>query len=83
MKIPENLALIIFGASGDLTYRKLIPAVYSLKVQNMLPAKFEVVGVSRSGISNEDFRKKMTEGIVSFSGEKNIDETSINFIKLL
>ena len=78
MKVPENLALIIFGASGDLAYRKLIPAIYSLKVQNMLSGKFETIGVSRSKISDDDFRKKMKEGIISFSGEKNIDDSHLN-----
>jgi glucose-6-phosphate 1-dehydrogenase len=78
MKVPENLALIIFGASGDLTNRKLVPAIYSLKVQNLLPEKLEVIGVSRSSISDDDFRKKMKEGIISFSGEKNIDDTHLN-----
>ena len=58
MKIPDNLILIIFGASGDLTFRKLIPALYSLKIQNMLPAGFKVIGISRSDISDEDFRDK-------------------------
>ena len=78
MKRPENLALIIFGASGDLTYRKLIPAVYSLKVQGLLPEKFEIIGVSRSKMSDIDFRKKIKEGIISFSGEKNISEKDID-----
>lgn len=72
MKKPENLALIIFGASGDLTYRKLIPAVYSLKAQGMLPEKFEIIGAGRTKLSDEEFRKRMGEGIVLFSGEKNI-----------
>jgi glucose-6-phosphate 1-dehydrogenase len=48
MRVPENLCLVIFGASGDLTYRKLIPALFSLKVQKMLPSGFEIIGVSRS-----------------------------------
>jgi glucose-6-phosphate 1-dehydrogenase len=78
MKVPENLALIIFGASGDLTYRKLIPAIYSLEIQNLLPEKFEVVGVSRSAISDDDFRKRMKNGIISFSCEKKIDDSHLN-----
>jgi glucose-6-phosphate 1-dehydrogenase len=72
MKVPDNLNLIIFGASGDLTFRKLIPAIFSLKIQNLLPEKFEIIGLSRSEISNEDFREKLKKGIISFSGEKNI-----------
>jgi glucose-6-phosphate 1-dehydrogenase len=78
MKIPDNLILIIFGASGDLTYRKLIPALYSLKIQNMLPAKFEVIGISRSAISNDDLRNKLKKGIVSYSGESNLKDEIID-----
>ena len=63
MKVRENFILIIFGATGDLTNRKLIPAIYSLKVQNLLPEKFEVVVVSRSRISDDDFRKAVRLGI--------------------
>jgi len=77
MKIPENLALVIFGASGDLTYRKLIPAVYVLSGQGLLPKNFEVIGVGRTKISNEDFREKMKDGIRKFSGEKDMAEEKI------
>lgn len=70
--------MIIFGASGDLTYRKLIPAIYSLKVQNMLPAHFEIVGLSRTKMSDTDFRERMRKGIISFSGEDKIDETHLD-----
>jgi glucose-6-phosphate 1-dehydrogenase len=78
MKQPDNLVLIIFGASGDLTCRKLIPAIYSLKIQNLLPGKFEIIGISRSELSNEDFCKKMKQGIISFSGEQDISDESVN-----
>lgn len=59
--------LVIFGASGDLTYRKLIPAVFDLYMQNLLPENFEVLGVSRSELSDNDFRTKMEEGIKQFA----------------
>jgi glucose-6-phosphate 1-dehydrogenase len=78
MRIPDNLILVIFGASGDLTCRKLIPALYSLKIQNMLPPKFEVIGIGRSDISNEDFRIKLKKGIISFSGETISGDDIIN-----
>ncbi|MBN1184294.1 MAG: glucose-6-phosphate dehydrogenase [Bacteroidales bacterium] len=67
MKIPENSIFIIFGASGDLTYRKLIPAVYNLAQQKILPVKYSILGVSRTQISDEAFRDKMKEGIRKFS----------------
>jgi glucose-6-phosphate 1-dehydrogenase len=61
MKKTDNQILIIFGASGDLTKRKLIPALYELYSQNLLPEKFAVLGASRSSLSDEDFRKRADE----------------------
>ena len=55
----NNQLLIIFGASGDLTARKLIPAVYNLYVRGFLPENFAVVGVSRTKFSDEEFRNKV------------------------
>ena len=78
MRVPENLCLIIFGASGDLTYRKLIPALFSLKIQKILPIGFEIIGVSRSKMKDDDFRSKMKEGIIGFSGEKDIHDNELN-----
>lgn len=79
MQKPENQILVIFGASGDLTWRKLIPAIYDLEEQKLLPEKFAVLGVSRSEISDEKFRDKMMDGIKRFSnykenGGKSLDE---------
>ena len=70
---PQNHILVIFGASGDLTKRKLLPALYALEVQNLLPEKFAVIGVSRTGMSDEDFRSSMKDGIKKYceNGENN------------
>lgn len=70
MENPANLIIVIFGASGDLTSRKLIPALFSLKVQKLLPEKFGILGVGRTSFSDNDFRKKMRESIIAFSEEK-------------
>ena len=70
MQKPENQILVIFGASGDLTWRKLIPAIYDLEEQKLLPEKFAVLGVSRSEFSDEKFREKMIDGIKKFSNYK-------------
>lgn len=61
MKTPEPHILIIFGASGDLTKRKLIPALFELYAQKLLPERFAVLGVSRTDLSDQDFRNKMGE----------------------
>jgi len=69
MSIPDNLILVIFGASGDLTKRKLIPALYSLDIQNLLPEKFAIIGVSRTEMTDDKFRENMNEGLLTFSAE--------------
>src|SRR5258707_7909637 len=58
--------MVIFGAAGDLTRRKLIPALYNLAKSELLSREFAVVGVARSPISNEDFRKKAADDIKEF-----------------
>ncbi len=82
MENPKNLVIVIFGASGDLTSRKLIPAIFSLKTQNLMPEKFSIVGVGRTNLSTDDFRAKMSEAIISFSEEKVTDTDIISsFVK--
>lgn len=66
-RTPEPLIIVIFGASGDLTQRKLVPALYYLKQQRRLPAELTIVGVARRDWSDEVFRQKMREGIEEFS----------------
>lgn len=62
-------SIIIFGASGDLTQRKLIPGLYNLYRKKRLPDKFQIVGVSRSPLSHDDFRAKLLEGAQQFTKE--------------
>lgn len=84
MKKPEDHILVIFGASGDLTYRKLIPSIYDLFIQDLLPERFAVLGVSRSDLSDDMFRKKMEDGIKKFANYKNGDQTNLkNFLPKL
>jgi glucose-6-phosphate 1-dehydrogenase len=60
---PEPCILTIFGASGDLTQRKLMPALYALAVRRLLPEPFAVVGAARSEASDDDFRERMKEAV--------------------
>jgi len=62
---PLPHILVIFGASGDLTKRKLIPALFELHEQNLLPLSFAVLGVSRTALSDQEFRTKMKEFLPS------------------
>ena len=65
MKKADNQALVIFGASGDLTCRKLIPSVFDLYINNSLPEGYAVLGVSRTKLTDEEFREKMRQGITN------------------
>jgi len=59
--------MVIFGASGDLTRRKLLPALCNLAQEGLLPKEFAVVGVGRSPTSNEEFRKKVAQDLQEFA----------------
>jgi glucose-6-phosphate 1-dehydrogenase len=74
MENSKNLIIIIFGASGDLTSRKLMPALFSLKSLKILPSKYAILGIGRTNISTEDFRKKMSDAISTFSEEMVTDK---------
>ncbi len=75
-RIPEPAIVVIFGASGDLTKRKLLPALFHLEQSGLLPSQFAVVGVARRPLQDE-FAKDMREGILQFGGvnegEKKLD----------
>jgi glucose-6-phosphate 1-dehydrogenase len=64
---PEEQILVIFGATGDLSKRKLIPALYALNVLDMLPEKFAILGAGRSELDDDEFRDTMKEALKSFS----------------
>jgi glucose-6-phosphate 1-dehydrogenase len=59
--------LVIFGATGDLARRKLLPAIYNLGHEGALPERFNLVGVSRGDLSDEEFREQAREAISEFS----------------
>ena len=74
----DACAVVIFGASGDLTRRKLMPALYNLAVSRALPGGFAVVGQARREKSHEQFRAEMKEGVSRFSRRKPIDAAMWN-----
>lgn len=72
-KLPESCILVIFGATGDLTARKLIPALYNLAQEGQLPAHFACVGFARRDKTNEQFRKEMLDAVNKFSRTKPVN----------
>src|SRR5436189_4412959 len=73
-RTPDPCILVIFGASGDLAHRKLFPALYSLAFRRLLPQHFAVVGVSRSQISDDEFREQMKEAVQQHSRDELRDD---------
>ena len=65
---PGPSVIVIFGASGDLTRRKLLPAIYQLSRGHRLPAQFAVIGVARSANTDEGFRQQFRESLKEFAG---------------
>ena len=63
---PEPCTMVIFGASGDLTKRKLFPALYSLAYRQLLPEKFSVLGVARTEGTDNEFRERMKAAVQEF-----------------
>lgn len=71
-KSPEPCVLVIFGATGDLTARKLTPALYNLALEGQLPGHFACVGFARRDKTHDDFRKEMLEAVNKFSRNKPV-----------
>lgn len=67
--------IVIFGASGDLTVRKLIPALYHLFTDRQMPDPFRIVGFARREKTDESWREEMKEGLQEYSRTKNVDES--------
>lgn len=66
--------MVIFGATGDLTRRKLLPALYRLSQQRLIPSEFAVLGTSRQPLSDEEFRSAMKEAVTEFGPDDALDE---------
>ena len=70
----DPCVVVIFGATGDLTHRKLVPALYNLGVDGLLPANFSHISFARRPYSDEAFREEMKESVASHSRRKPLDE---------
>jgi glucose-6-phosphate 1-dehydrogenase len=76
---PSPTAVVIFGASGDLTHRKLIPALVNLFQDEFIPDDFVVVGASRTKYRDEDFRDELHEALKKYSRRPLSDDTWAKF----
>ena len=72
--VPQPCSIVIFGATGDLTHRKLIPALYNLAADGELPPAVVIIGFARRPKNDDDFRKEMEEAVRKFSRQAVRDE---------
>ncbi len=74
----EPCVVVIFGATGDLTHRKLVPALYNLGVDGFLPANFSLIGFARRELTDVDFRTGLKKSVSEFSRRKPLNEAIWN-----
>src|SRR5579872_6521357 len=72
-RVPQ-CTVVIFGANGDLTKRKLMPALYRLAYDRRLSAGFAVIGISRSPMTDDQFREKMLDAVKKFSEDTEVQD---------
>ncbi len=72
----DPTVLVIFGAGGDLSWRKLAPALYNLRCDEMLPDQFEVIGLDKKEMSSDEFHQRLRDGIDQFSRRGKVDDAS-------
>lgn len=80
-RVSDPATIVIFGASGDLTHRKLIPALFIAYAQNLLPEKFMIVGFARRDYDDGTFRRMMADSIKEFSRLPAADEVVDRFVQ--
>ncbi len=77
-KVPDPLTFVIFGGTGDLAHRKLVPALYSLTTSKLMPTQFAIVGFGRSDRDNDEYRQGLRESVQA-SGVRVQDSTWDDF----
>jgi glucose-6-phosphate 1-dehydrogenase len=73
---PQSTVLIIFGGGGDLTHRKLVPAIYNLFLDESLPSTFAVLGLDRVAMNDEAYRRYLRQGVDQFSRRGKTDDAA-------
>ncbi len=81
--VPEACTVVIFGATGDLTHRKLIPALYNLAADGELPPELAVIGIARRPKTDDEFRNELQEAVQKFSRQTVRDELWNSFAKAI
>jgi len=77
MQKPDNCIIAIFGASGDLTRRKLMPALFDLYRKDLLPKDFAVLGIGRTDYQDDSFRDRMNQAVNEFANGKQVEPSAL------
>ncbi len=72
---PDPCSFVIFGVTGDLAHRLVVPALYNLAATDLLPEKFCIVGVARKAMSSEELTSSLMKGLREFA-TRSVDEAS-------
>src|SRR5436309_1649170 len=80
---PNDHAVVLFGATGDLAKRKLIPGLFHLAVSGLLPERYRIVGTSRKPLSDDEFRALARAAVDEFGRREATDETWDEFASRL
>jgi len=70
----DPTVIYIFGASGDLAQRKIIPAIYDLFLKDLMPKPFFIIGLARTPLTDDDFRQQLRRGVGQFSQQSKVDD---------
>src|SRR5437660_10795740 len=81
--VPQPCAIVIFGATGDLTHRKLIPALYNLAADGELPPAAAIIGFARRPKNDDDLRKEREDAVRKFACQAVRDEIWKTFLQSL
>ena len=79
-RTPDNCGIIIFGASGDLVSRKLLPALFNLFARGLMPAEFYILGFARTKLTDDEFRELANKALINFH-ENNTKDLITDFLK--
>src|SRR6476469_7323145 len=72
-RVPDPAAFVLFGATGDLAHRKVVPALFQLRRTHLLPHEFRIVAVGRRPYTDDAFRKELKDSLDKYSGVQPVD----------
>src|SRR3954468_17410834 len=82
-KVPDDQVIVLFGATGDLAKRKLLPGMFHLAQVGLMPEGFRIIGAARHPISTEEFRALARESVAGSGRKSRVDEAWEDFGKAL